>query len=770
MKYWVFNDARILGPYTREELSGIEAVHAGTLVCQEGTSGVADGDWRALEAVPELAGLAMAGAPAGGFAASSFSETLDPADAALGSGLPGFEDDPRFGFWMREEMETERSVEFARTLSEMREQMARHERRQDEILDRLNAKDAELVKREREISDLKARLNLYETGAARPALQPPAAAKAAPAPAPKPAAQPAPLPAAKTPAAPPPVEAPPPAPAAKAPEPPEMPPLTAMLPKPAPALAPRLEMESALEASAPAEAPLAPGEIESPARAAMRAARAAKKGLPTSSGPMEISLPQSAPPEMPAFAPPAEESFVAEALPALEAPAFGAPGDGIPESESLSPVAEMPPPLDFAPPNPEEMAQAAPPPLDAPPPFAEPPQADPLAPPPLSPFMDPAYQTQAQPQLPGQFNQPATVIFGGGGGLNLTPSPTGLGPSPFGSTPEPIPLGDPGSMSTPMPTMGQPDLPQTVMQGLGVGGQATPFPFGQQTPLPRLPGQQTSPFDAPITAAPRPLESSPGMPPAVPPTGAAGAKLSVMARVKDLFRSKKFVIVLGTSGLALAVILAMFLRNPKQLAKTVDMAPDHKAQGSFEENGPAPRTSAPSPFQKAPAAEAPPAAPEQPAPAPKPAAPAAKGKDYVSDGSVRAIEFVKNYKLDEARGTIGAYLQYAFLGPDTMPGWQAGAIEKDVWFVQYNVFKGAPGGRGAKPTYSFRFEVDLAKRTVKGVNPSAVEMLNPGGGGEKPKRKTRRRAPAGDSQEPLPGDDDLDGAPSGGAGFNNPGG
>lgn len=742
----MFNDSRILGPYSREELAGIESVHGGTLVCQEGTSGVADGDWRALEAVPELAGLALAGAPAGGFSGSPYSDTFDVSDPVGGAWPPPFADDPRFGFWMQEEAEAGRTVEFAKTLAEMREQMARHERRQDEILDRLNAKDAELQARDRELSDLRSRLAFYEAGGARPAAQPaPAVAKSAQ----PPVAAKAPAPAAKAPAPtlPPPAQTPPPPPAAKAPEMPEMPPLAAKAPEAAPA--PRLEMESALEASAPSlDVPLAAGEVESPARAAMRAARAAKKGLPPSSGPMEIALPEAAPAgDLPAFEPP---------LPAFE-PAF----DGIPESEGLSPVSEVPPPLDFAPP---ELGGAEPPPLE-PPPFSEPPLADPAAPPPLPAFSDPAYQPQAQPQQPGQMAGHQTVIFGGG--LNLTPSPSPLGPSPFGSTPEPIPLGDPGSMSTPMPTMGQPDLPQTVMQGLGVGGQATPFPFGQQTPLPRLPGQQpTSAFDQPITAAPRPLETSPGVPPAVPST-AGGAKPSALVRVKEMLRSKKFVIVLAVSVIALAAILAMFLRNPKQLAKTVDMAPDQKASGSFEENGPAPRAPAPSPFQKGPAPEAPPVEAE-PAPAPKPAAPP-KGKDYVSDGSVRAIEFVKNYKLDEARGTIGAYLQYAFLGPDTTPGWQAGASEKDVWFVQYNVMKGAPGGRGAKPTYSFRFEVDLAKRTVKGVNPSAIEMLNPGGSPEKPKRKVRRR-PAGSSQEPLPGEDDLDGGGAGSSGFNNPGG
>src|SRR5688572_11674281 len=130
MKYWVFNDSRILGPYSREELAGLEAVHGGTLVCREGVTGVADGDWTALEATPELAGLALAAAPAGGFAAAPYSETLDPSDAAAAAWPPSFGDDPRFGFWMREEADAGRSVEFAKTLSEMREQMARHERRQ----------------------------------------------------------------------------------------------------------------------------------------------------------------------------------------------------------------------------------------------------------------------------------------------------------------------------------------------------------------------------------------------------------------------------------------------------------------------------------------------------------------------------------------------------------------------------------------------------------------------------------------------------------------
>ncbi|MBI3298988.1 MAG: hypothetical protein HYZ75_12530 [Elusimicrobia bacterium] len=723
MKYWVFSDSRILGPYSREELSGIDAVHAGTLVCQEGTTGVQDGDWRALEAVPELAGLAMAAAPAG-YGGPPYSETLASDDMPAAAWPPPFEDDPRFNFWMREEVGATRNAELEISLRQMREQMARHERRQDEILDRLNAKDSLLQDREREIADLRARLTLFETGAVPVARSVPAAATASEAALPRDSAPETPAKAA------PPVQkvAPP---AARPPQ--AAPPAAKLEPAPEPVV----------------EAP----SKESPARAAARAARARP--------PMEVVMP---PAESPALDPeplsgPPEPSFGVEAPP-LES------SFGIPESESLSPVSDVPPPLEFAVPGLEEAVEA--PPLEAPPGYL-----DPAAPPPMPQFVDPAFASQPQPQQPGSMHTPQTTIFPQQGGLALTPGSVPLGsggPLPFGGTPEPIPLGDPGAM-TPMPTMGQPDLPQTVMQGLGVAGQATPFPFGQQTPLPRLPGQETTGFDAALTA-PRPMESpTPGQPPLVPPTGAT--KPTVAARVKEAFRSKKFLIILGVAVVLLGLILGFFLRDPKKLAKTVDIGPEQKTAGSFNvDTGGTPDGSpqAPqaSPFQKrGDSSGAEPAAAE---PAPPPAAPAPKGRDYVSDQRVEAMEFVKNYRLDESRGTIGAWLQYSFLGPETTPEWSAGAIEKDIWFVQYNVFKGAPGGRGRKPTYSFRFEVDLGKRSLKGSNPSAQEMLNTGRPRAKPTRRPAKRRRAGSQQQPLPGDEELDGSSGGADAFNNPGG
>ncbi|MBI5596295.1 MAG: hypothetical protein HY928_09440 [Elusimicrobia bacterium] len=750
MRYWVFGDSRILGPYSREEMAGMEWVHSGTLVCQEGATGVADGDWRAIEGIPELAGLSLAAAAAGSYSGAPDSETLAHDDASAAAWPPAFDDDPRFNFWMHEEASATKSVELDNALTQMREQLARHERRQDEILDRLNAKDSVITERDKEIAELRARLTLFETGNIPVARQVPPAA----APAPKPAAK---APEARPPAAAPKAAEPAPIQVRKAP-----PPAEPVAGQPA-----KLEMESPLEAAG--------AEGDSPARAALRAARVGKGGLPSASGPMELAMPEFA--EAPA---PALEGLEFEPPAPAPAAAPEALGFGIPESESLSPVTEVPPPLEFAPPFPDTAGGV--PSMDPPPPFL-----DPTEPPPPATFSDPAFAPTAQPQLPGQMATPQTVIYQGGmpAGLSLTPSPVPLmgpggAPLPFGATPEPIPLGDPGSMSTPMPTMGQPDLPQTVMQGLGVAGQATPFPFGTQTPLPRLPGQEASAFDQPLSIPTRPPESSPGQPPQVPATGAT--KPSMVVRIKEAFRSKKFLIILAVSVIALAGIMALFLRNPKQLSKTVDMAPEQKAQGSFDvENGEAPGAPAPgarqaSPFQPRPGGEAaaPPAQTPQaqlPPPAAPPAAPAPASRDFVSDRRIEAMEFVKNYKLDESRGTVGAWLQYSFLGPDTEPEWQAGAIEKDIWFVQYNVFKGARGGRGRKPTYSFRFEVDLANKTLAGANPSAKSMLNtgkPAAKGSAPaKTRSRRAAP---SQAPLPDDSDLEGAGGADSGFNNPGG
>ncbi|MDE2491180.1 MAG: DUF4339 domain-containing protein, partial [Elusimicrobia bacterium] len=57
MKYWVYKDARILGPYEREDLSGLPGVDAATLVCAGESASPGEGDWRPAGDVAELSGL-----------------------------------------------------------------------------------------------------------------------------------------------------------------------------------------------------------------------------------------------------------------------------------------------------------------------------------------------------------------------------------------------------------------------------------------------------------------------------------------------------------------------------------------------------------------------------------------------------------------------------------------------------------------------------------------------------------------------------------------
>ncbi|MDX6769865.1 MAG: hypothetical protein SF051_10055, partial [Elusimicrobiota bacterium] len=58
MKYWVYKDSRIMGPYDREAFAGLPGVDASTLV-SVGDSGAGEGDWKLAGEIPDLAGLAL---------------------------------------------------------------------------------------------------------------------------------------------------------------------------------------------------------------------------------------------------------------------------------------------------------------------------------------------------------------------------------------------------------------------------------------------------------------------------------------------------------------------------------------------------------------------------------------------------------------------------------------------------------------------------------------------------------------------------------------
>ena len=68
MRYWVFQNNQVTGPYGREELANVASFSAESLVCPEGRRGTQMGDWQRAGVVAELAEtlLKMARVPAGG--------------------------------------------------------------------------------------------------------------------------------------------------------------------------------------------------------------------------------------------------------------------------------------------------------------------------------------------------------------------------------------------------------------------------------------------------------------------------------------------------------------------------------------------------------------------------------------------------------------------------------------------------------------------------------------------------------------------------------
>ena len=405
--------------------------------------------------------------------------------------------------------------------------------------------------------------------------------------------------------------------------------------------------------------------------------------------------------------------------------------------------------------------------------------------------------------------------------------PPGSTPMPIALGEGEAPMGTPPP--TPMPSMGQPDLPQTVMQGLGVSGMPTPMPTqnptpapasgfqdmmggqGAPTPLPSIPGAQTPqagapPTMAPVAATPMPMATQPGDAPLAAPPGAGAPKQSTADKLKakmGKLGGKKFLIGLVVAVLVLAGLLFMFLRNPKDVVKMAEMGPEQKTRGSFDvdstDMGPGgvpgggksspldqppqetqmaqqapsqgipqrPQQTAlqPAPQQQPQAAppQAPP--PQQAAPTPPPAAP--KRRAFIQDQRIEAIEFVKGYRISGGKEVVAQRLQYYFLGGDNLPEWQAGALEKNKWIVEYHVFKGRGGGKRKKPTVTYRFEVDLAGKNVKGLNARARTLL--GSSGSRKRASSRRRS-SSSRQAPLPSEDQLDGSRKGRTtGFNNPG-
>ncbi|MCR4296475.1 MAG: hypothetical protein NUW21_13140, partial [Elusimicrobia bacterium] len=58
MKYWVYKESRILGPFDKEAVSGLPGLDSGTLVCAGDPAG---GAWAPAGELSELGGIASGG-------------------------------------------------------------------------------------------------------------------------------------------------------------------------------------------------------------------------------------------------------------------------------------------------------------------------------------------------------------------------------------------------------------------------------------------------------------------------------------------------------------------------------------------------------------------------------------------------------------------------------------------------------------------------------------------------------------------------------------
>ncbi|MBI3549557.1 MAG: hypothetical protein HY078_11005 [Elusimicrobia bacterium] len=186
MRYFIYRDSEILGPYSADEADQWRGVGADALVCPEGADGGREDDWIGLANVPELSGILNQ--------AVDVESVLSPTAVAE---LPDFAglippdfDDPTASLgaeafvppeakaqlidWVaryKETIESDRvhSSELEARIADLNNQLSTYESRQNDILDRLRQKDLaveeksqSLRERDRLIDQLRGQLSQQE--------------------------------------------------------------------------------------------------------------------------------------------------------------------------------------------------------------------------------------------------------------------------------------------------------------------------------------------------------------------------------------------------------------------------------------------------------------------------------------------------------------------------------------------------------------------------------------------------------------------------------
>ncbi len=740
MRYYIYKDSEVAGPFTPEELDASGGVAPDSLVCPEASSGRYDNDWLAAGQVSEL---------------SSVRRSLFTATATLDEPLAG-----ESGVFERLELDTAGlpgvSGEGDGWLADLMDD-AQFRSRWGELLPKPSEDAEELA--QAKISNLTSQLEALKSRISELEIYKSARSMTGPAPS---------------------FEAPPPS---------KKPPLPVGAPfAPAPALSsapPPLEtIPSAIAPELPPDLPsvkiaAAPAQPSTPAAPAGPHTDFEKKGEKfTFKGVAKGPAPGAGPKIR--FAPSKEFRVVEKEPHPAELPIPTAPAPS--QAQGSAPVYEWNAPPQGSAPGGLPAAGSAPMPALPTSPATGPslPSAPPAsgAPPPLPAFGTPTAMPSfgapsALPSAPGPLTSPPSLATqppqtpaAAGIGLeapslappSLTAPPPSFNPLGFGAPPMTAPpMTAPPAASAPSPfnppatfSGGPVAPPMTMMFGAPMGAPAGGLggvPPLEAPPVPQMPG----------FGAMTPSRANAGaITPSGPATDDVIARLAKPAAPpatdkKPERKKSRAMLIVGVVGLlALFVLIFFFLRDRQGLKKMIPEGAAQKPFGGIPDEEP--KIPAPAPAPKP--------APTTPAPAP----------DKIPDAGEAAVTLVKNYPLAGNRGTVGQWLTYSYNQDGaSKEDWNPGALDATTYLVEYKVLPG-PSSK-SKEVISYLFEADTGRQIIQGKNPAAKSLL---GGGEtvapKPKKaakpvykkKVRKpKAAAAPSQSkkvdllPLPSDAEL---------------
>lgn len=677
MKYWVYKDSRILGPFEKDAFAGMPGVDATTLVSVGDSAAAVEGGWKPLSAVEELSGIPIDRGPAwrpdSDFHTASLLDDLQIEAAGLiaddefpGAAADLFEDADMkrtFGDLIAPRPPAaddgelrrarERAAELATQLEVLYKRVAELESGQTNLLHRLAEKEM-LLRRQATPSSPAVEAFLRDVSVLPTPPAPPASTPAVP-----------PMPAAfqshsagaapATPTAPPDREPPPYVPPTE-----EAPPAAAPL-SGLPALAP----SSFVQPPPPPPLPEIPALNAPPASAAPAAAAPAP--APTEPPPLLPPSPATAPEKA---GKPLFERKTFKIAPTVKT--FRVVGEG--QAESSVPSAAE--------------ASAAAPEAALPPAAAPAPAPEPIA-----------------AETPAPAPAPTTFDWG------TTPPAPAATPAP--GLP-PITLNPQAAAPVETPTAPPPPPPATVQF------EAPPRTAAPVEAMPAFAAAPPTPTDAPIAPPATGVFSSTGAPAVSDADGETAAVPSRLAKpapkadtvppVRPPRSNKGFLIGAGALVVVMAAVGAVFLRHPKDLKQMTDLD-DGRARVGAEAVDDASRPPMVKPQPVAPAA---PVAP-QPSAADEAARAASQAK---LDAAVAAV---KDFPLDGGRGTVAQWLQYSYTAN---PGagkesWTASETADKTFLVEYRF---TPAAAGAAEAH-YLFEADMDRGFVIGKNAESKSML-----------------------------------------------